>query len=296
MLRHLIRRDEISERIDADHVEVFRTVVAAEHLPVFLLTLPMFEQDVFHLGDQRERSARGLILHFVADNRDVLIAAPHRHDFLPDIDELVFEVDVRPGHPERFASAHTVVCREDDRDVEDVILRPREERAHLRFTVELPDEPFRFGAFYPVHQIPGEDLLPHRVSEHTVQKVVIVQDRPFAESFLSHAVVEPHHQTRRDVSEGELVSEVPRDLTLDHLSVPVDRGFLHLLDLDCLQPLRQEREERIVLRGTQSAQHLVVLVFEIRDGIPERAVDHALLGVKTKVFLTNTCVFPDFSV
>ena len=77
VLRHLIRCDEISERIDADHVEVFRTVVAAEHLPVFLLTLPMFEQDGFNLGDQRERSAGGLILHFVADpSEDVVFVEP----------------------------------------------------------------------------------------------------------------------------------------------------------------------------------------------------------------------------
>ena len=99
VLRHLIRRDEISERIDADHVEVLRAVVAAEHLPVFLLTLPMLQQDVFDFGNQWKRSAGGLILHFVADNRDVLTAAPHRHDLLPDVDQLVFEVDVRPGYP-----------------------------------------------------------------------------------------------------------------------------------------------------------------------------------------------------
>ena len=62
-LTDIVRSDEVSEWIDADHVEVLFGVVPSIESAVFLLHFPVLQQDFFHLREQWKRPFGGFGLH-----------------------------------------------------------------------------------------------------------------------------------------------------------------------------------------------------------------------------------------
>ena len=64
----IVGTDEIAERIDADHVEVFLCVIPTVKAAVSILQFPVFPQDIFHLRQERKRTLGGFGFHFIGDN------------------------------------------------------------------------------------------------------------------------------------------------------------------------------------------------------------------------------------
>ncbi len=129
---------QIAEGIDADHIEIFFGVGATELLAVSLLFFFVPQQDFFELGHHIKASARGFGFHFFADDPLGLAVSTDLDYLLADADGIVVKVHVAPRYAEGFASSHSAVDREDDGNVQQVILGEVEECSHLVHRVGCP--------------------------------------------------------------------------------------------------------------------------------------------------------------
>ena len=72
VLRHEVRADQLAFLIGADEIQILSAVALLEQLAVKLLLFLLLQKFFFHSRDQRQGAAAGLVLHHIADHRNVL--------------------------------------------------------------------------------------------------------------------------------------------------------------------------------------------------------------------------------
>lgn len=72
VLRHEVRADQLAFLIGADEIQILGAVTLLEQLAVKLLFFLLLQKFFFHSWDQRQSTAAGLVLHHIADHRNVL--------------------------------------------------------------------------------------------------------------------------------------------------------------------------------------------------------------------------------
>ena len=123
VLRHEVRADQLAFLIGSDEIQILSAVALLEQLAVKLLLFLLLQKFFFHSRDQRQSTAAGLVLHHIADHRNVLAVHQLFRHLVVNGDGLALKVDRRPLQPKHLAAAQTVVGRNEDAQVQGVILR-----------------------------------------------------------------------------------------------------------------------------------------------------------------------------
>ena len=123
VLRHEVRADQLAFLIGADEIQILGAVTLLEQLAVKLLFFLLLQKFFFHSWDQRQSTAAGLVLHHIADHRNVLAVHQLFRYLVIDGDGLALKVDRRPLQPQYLAAAQAIVGRNEDAQVQGVILR-----------------------------------------------------------------------------------------------------------------------------------------------------------------------------
>ena len=177
MLRHEVRANQLAFLIGADEIQILSAVAFLEQPAVKLLLFLLLEQFGFHSRNQRQGAAAGLVLHHVADDRDILAVHPLFCDLVVDGDGLPLEVDGRPFQPQHLTAAQTVIGRDENAQVERVILRDFQQLLDFILGVEVGPEAvllravnFESSGWFP-------DSPCGRILERFTEDGVVVNDR-----------------------------------------------------------------------------------------------------------------------
>lgn len=109
VLRHEVRADQLAFLIGADEIQILSAVALLEQLAVKLLLSLLLQKFFFHSRDQRQGAAAGLVLHHIADHRNVLAVHQLFRHLVIDGDGLALKVDRRPLQPQYLAAAQAIV-------------------------------------------------------------------------------------------------------------------------------------------------------------------------------------------
>lgn len=140
VLRHEVRADQLAFLIGADEIQILSAVALLEQLAVKLLLFLLLQKFFFHSRDQRQGTAAGLVLHHIADHRNVLAVHQLFRHLVIDDDGLALKVDRRPLQPKHLAAAQTVVGCNEDAQVQGVILRYFQQLLDFILGVEVGPE------------------------------------------------------------------------------------------------------------------------------------------------------------
>ena len=259
VFRHEVGPEQFAFLIGADEVQIIGAVAFAEQLAVKLLLFLLLEQFGFHSLDQRQGAAAGLVLHHVADDRDVLSVHPLFCDFVVDGHGLPLKVDRRPFQPQNLTAAQTVVGRDEDAQVERVILRHFKQLLDLVLGVEVGPEAVLLGPVYFQHRVDFQIVLAHSILERLAEDGVIVDDRVGGATIQQDLLLKLVQHLRCDLAELQTQwLEVLCDAALNHLIVADEGGGLDgcLVNLNPLVEIIQKQHLRLAGRSDRRRDRL----------------------------------------
>ena len=248
MLRHEVRADQLAFLIGADEIQILNAVALLEQLAVKLLLFLLLQKFFFHSRNQRQSAAAGLVLHHVADDRDILAVHPLFCDFVVDGHGLPLEVDGRPFQPQHLAAAQTVIGRDEDAQVQGVILRDFQQLLDFILGVEVGPEAVLLRAVNFQHRVDFQIVLAHSILEHLAEDGVIVDDRVGGTAIQQNLLLKLVQYLRRDFTELQAQRlEVLRDAALNHLIIADEGGGLDgcLVNLNPLVEIVQKQHLRL---------------------------------------------------
>ena len=230
--------------IGADKVQIIGAVVLAEQPAVKLLLFLLLEQFGFHSRNQRQGAATGLVLHHVADDRDILAVHPLFRDLVVDGHGLPLEVDGRPFQPQHLTPAQTVIGRDEDAQVERVILRDFQQLLDLVLGVEVGPEAVLLGPVHFQHRVDFQIVLAHGILERLAEDGVVVDNGVGGAAIQQDLLLKLVQYLRCDLAELQTQRfEVLRDAPLNHLVVADEGGGLDgcLVNLNPLVEIIQKQ-------------------------------------------------------
>ena len=177
MLRHEVRADQLAFLIGADEIQILSAVALLEQLAVKLLLFLLLQKFFFHSRDQRQGTAAGLVLHHIADHRNVLAVHQLFRHLVIDGDGLALKVDRRPLQPKHLAAAQTVVGCNEDAQVQGVILRYFQQLLDFILGVEVGPEAVFLRAVNFQHRVGFQIVLADGILERFTEDGVVVNDR-----------------------------------------------------------------------------------------------------------------------
>lgn len=244
VLRHEVRADQLAFLIGADEIQILSAVALLEQLAVKLLLFLLLQKFFFHSRDQRQSTAAGLVLHHIADHRNVLAVHQLFRYLVIDGDGLALKVDRRPLQPQYLAAAQTVVGRNEDAQVQGVILRYFQQLLDFILGVEVGPEAVLLRAVNFQHRVDFQIVLAHGILERLAEDGVVVDDGVGGAAIQQNLLLKVVQYLRRDLAEFQAQRlEVLRDATLNHLVVADKGGCLDgcLVDLNPLVEIIQKQ-------------------------------------------------------
>lgn len=244
VFRHEVGPEQLAFLIGADKVQIIGAVVLAEQPAVKLLLFLLLEQFGFHSRNQRQGAATGLVLHHVADDRDILAVHPLFRDLVVDGHGLPLEVDGRPFQPQHLTPAQTVIGRDEDAQVERVILRDFQQLLDLVLGVEVGPEAVLLGPVHFQHRVDFQIVLAHGILERLAEDGVVVDNGVGGAAIQQDLLLKLVQYLRCDLAELQTQRfEVLRDAPLNHLVVADEGGGLDgcLVNLNPLVEIIQKQ-------------------------------------------------------
>lgn len=244
MFRHEVGPKQLAFLIGADEVQIIGAVALAEQPAVKLLLFLLLEQFGLHGWNQRQSAAAGLVLHHVADDRDILAVHPLFCDLVVDGHGLPLKVNRRPLQPQHLTPAQTIIGRDEDAQVKRVILRDFQQLLDLVLGVEVGPETILLGPVHFQHRVDFQIVLAHGILERLAEDGVVVDDGVGGAAIQQNLLLKVVQYLRRDLAEFQAQRlEVLRDATLNHLVVADKGGCLDgcLVDLNPLVEIIQKQ-------------------------------------------------------
>ena len=249
VLRHEVGPEQLAFLIGADEVQIIGAVALAEQPAVKLLLFLLLEQFGFHSRDQRQSAAAGLVLHHIADDRDILAVHPLFRDFVVDGHGFPLKVDGRPFQPQHLTPAQTVVGRDENAQVERVILRDFQQLLDLVLGVEVGAEAVLLGPVNFQHRIDFQIVLAHGILERLAEDGVVVDDGVGGAAIQQDLLLKFVQYLRRDFTELQAQRlKILRDAPGDH-PIVADKGCRLdgcFMDLHPLVEIVQKQHLRFV--------------------------------------------------
>ena len=252
VFRHKVGTEQLALLIGADEVQIIGAVALAEQPAVKLLLFLLLEQFGFHRRNQRQGAAAGLVLHHVADDRDILAVHPLFRDLVVDGHGLPLEVDGRPLQSQHLTPAQTVIGRDEDAQVERVILRNFQQLLNLVLGVEVGPEAVLLGPVYFQHRVDFQIIFAHSILERLAEDGVVVDNGVGGAAIQQNLFLKLVQHLRRDLAELQTQRlEVLCDAALNHLVVADEGGGLDgcLVNLNPLVEIIQKQHLRLAGRS-----------------------------------------------
>ena len=249
VLRHEVGTEQFAFLIGADEIQIIGAVALAEQPAVKLLLFLLLEQFGFHSRDQRQRAAAGLVLHHIADDRDILAVHPLFRDLVVDGHGLPLKIDGRPLQPQNLTPAQTVVGRDEDAQVQGVILRDFQQLLDLILGVEVGAEAVLLRAVNFQHRVGFQIVLADGILERFTEDGVVVNDRVGGVALQQDLLLKLIQHLRRDLAQLQAQRlKILRDAPGDH-PIVADKGCRLdgcFMDLHPLVEIVQKQHLRLV--------------------------------------------------
>ena len=241
---HKVGAEQFAFLIGADEIQILGAVTLLEQLTVKLLFFLLLQKFFFHSRDQRQSTAAGLVLHHIADHRNVLAVHQLLRHLVVDGDGLSLKVDRRPLQPQHLAAAQTVIGRDEDAQVERVILRDFQQLLDLVLGVEVGPEAVLLGSVHFQHRVGFKIVLADGILERLAEDGVVVDNGVGGAAIQQDLLLKLVQYLRRDFTELQAQRlEVLRDAALNHLIVADEGGGLDgcLVNLNPLVEIIQKQ-------------------------------------------------------
>ena len=248
MLRHEVRADQLAFLIGADEIQILSAVALLEQLAVKLLFFLLLQKFFFHSRDQRQGTAAGLVLHHIADHRNVLAVHQLFRHLVVNGDGLALKVDRRPLQPQYLAAAQTVVGRNEDAQVQGVILRYFQQLLDFILGVEVGPEAVLLRAVNFQHRVGFQIVLADGILERFTEDGVVVNDRVGGVALQQDLLLKLIQHLRRDLAQLQAQRlKILRDAPGDHPIVADKSCRLDgcLVDLHPLVEIVQKQHLRL---------------------------------------------------
>ena len=222
MLCHEVWADQLAFLIGADEIQILSAVALLEQLAVKLLLFLLLQKFFFHSRDQRQGAAAGLVLHHIADHRNVLAVHQLFRYLVIDGDGLALKVDRRPLQPQYLAAAQTVVGCNEDTQVQGVILRYFQQLLDFILGVEVGPEAVLLRAVNFQHRVGFQIVLADGILERFTEDGV--NDRVSGVALQQDLLLKLIQHLRRDLAQLQTQRlKILRDTALNHLII-ADKG------------------------------------------------------------------------
>lgn len=249
VLRHEVRADQLAFLIGADEIQILSAVALLEQLAVKLLLFLLLQKFFFHSRDQRQGAAAGLVLHHIADHRNVLAVHQLFRHLVIDGDGLALKVDRRPLQPQHLAAAQTVVGRDEDAQMQGVILRYFKQLLDFILGVEVGTEAVLLRAVNFQHRVGFQIILADGILERFAEDGVVVNDRVGGVALQQDLLLKLIQHLRCDLAQLQAQRfKILRDTPGDH-PIVADKGCRLngcLMDLHPLVEIVQKQHLRLV--------------------------------------------------
>ena len=249
VLCHEVWADQLAFLIGADEIQILSAVALLEQLAVKLLFFLLLQKFFFHSRDQRQGAAAGLVLHHIADHRNVLAVHQLFRHLVIDGDGLALKVDRRPLQPQHLAAAQTVVGCNEDAQVQGVILRYFQQLLDFILGVEVGPEAVLLRAVNFQHRVGFQIILADGILERFAEDGVVVNDRVGGVALQQDLLLKLIQHLRCDLAQLQAQRfKILRDTPGDH-PIVADKGCRLngcLMDLHPLVEIVQKQHLRLV--------------------------------------------------
>ena len=252
VLRHEVRADQLAFLIGADEIQILGAVTLLEQLTVKLLFFLLLQKFFFHSRDQRQSTSAGLVLHHIANHRNVLAVHQLFRYLVIDGDGLALKVDRRPLQPQYLAAAQAIVGRNEDAQVQGVILRYFQQLLDFILGVEVGPEAVLLRAVNFQHRVGFQIVLADGILERFTEDGVVVNDRVGGVALQQDLLLKLIQHLRRDLAQLQAQRlKILRDAPGDH-PIVADKGCRLdgcFMDLHPLVEIVQKQHLRLAGRS-----------------------------------------------